>query len=396
MRIAYLASVGPEPVDGGPRFRVSALWRVFRELGEARLFCFERPPGLAERRELGRQGVSFWPPRREKGRAGIAWRHLEGGLAGRSIPGGRLFSPRRLARLRREIAAFGPDVVVLDDAFLAPLLPVLAPLGAKLVLSNHNAEARLHRRLAALAPSLGERVRLGLMARSAEAMERRYFALADQVWVPAPPDAEALAAGGEHARVVPNVLDLARYEPAVEEEAGAIVFSGTFTYLPNELAANALLEASAALDRWGVPHRLYLVGKHPSARLRARAAACPSAVLTGAVPDARPFLARAAVVAAPLTAGAGTKLKLLEGLALGKAVLTTPVGAAGLDLAPGRELEVRAPGAEFTASLAALLNDPARRQALGQAGRARVRELYGLDAARQAVREAFSALGLRP
>jgi len=111
-------------------------------------------------------------------------------------------------------------------------------------------------------------------------------------------------------------------------------------------------------------------------------------VVTGKVPDVRPYLERASVVAAPIAAGSGTRLKILEALALARPVLTTPMGAEGIGLEPGVHAEI-ADLADFPARLAALLGDAARRRALGRAGREWAEGRFSLEAMERRVREQF-------
>jgi glycosyltransferase involved in cell wall biosynthesis len=98
--------------------------------------------------------------------------------------------------------------------------------------------------------------------------------------------------------------------------------------------------------------------------------------LTGTVDDVRPYMAKAAVYVVPLRVGGGTRLKIFEALAMGKAVVSTSVGAEGLPLEHGRHfLQADAP-ADFARSVVELLRDPGRRQVLGSAGRRLVVERY--------------------
>jgi glycosyltransferase involved in cell wall biosynthesis len=109
-------------------------------------------------------------------------------------------------------------------------------------------------------------------------------------------------------------------------------------------------------------------------------------IVTGMVPEVRPYLERASVVAAPIAAGSGTRLKILEAMALARPVITTPMGAEGLGLEPGAHAEI-ADLAEFPGRLAALLGDAARRRALGWAGREWAEGRFSLEAMAQRVRE---------
>src|SRR5205807_213678 len=98
--------------------------------------------------------------------------------------------------------------------------------------------------------------------------------------------------------------------------------------------------------------------------------------VTGTVDAVRPFVAAAAVYVVPLRIGGGTRLKIFEALAMGKAVVSTPVGAEGLPLEPGVHYLSAGGPAEFARAVVSLLRDPSRRQALGTAGRRLVEERF--------------------
>jgi glycosyltransferase involved in cell wall biosynthesis len=120
---------------------------------------------------------------------------------------------------------------------------------------------------------------------------------------------------------------------------------------------------------------LTIVGRNPSPRVRALGG-LPGLHVTGTVDDVRPAIGQASLYIVPLRIGGGTRLKIFEALAMGKAVVSTSLGAEGLGLTSGVHVEM-ADGAEnFARTVVALLRDPARRDALGRAGRALVEERY--------------------
>jgi glycosyltransferase involved in cell wall biosynthesis len=151
--------------------------------------------------------------------------------------------------------------------------------------------------------------------------------------------------------------------------------AASYGYWPNEDAALRLVGMVPGLRRRGAFRALHLVGKSPSERMRRAASGQEGVLVTGTVPDVAPYLERASVVAIPLAAGSGTKLKVLEAMAFGKPVVTTPIGAEGLGLAPGVHAEVVELGA-VEGAIDALLRDPARRAAMGAAGRALVEQRF--------------------
>jgi glycosyltransferase involved in cell wall biosynthesis len=112
--------------------------------------------------------------------------------------------------------------------------------------------------------------------------------------------------------------------------------------------------------------RFWAVGKNPHARLAALSED-PGVRVTGWVDDQRPYITAAAVYVIPLRIGGGTRLKVLEAMAMSKATVSTTLGCEGFEVVPGRELVIADTPAEFASSVLALLRDPERRQQLGHA-----------------------------
>jgi glycosyltransferase involved in cell wall biosynthesis len=147
-------------------------------------------------------------------------------------------------------------------------------------------------------------------------------------------------------------------------------------WFPNEDGIAHFVEAILPRVRARVPEvTVTVVGRKPSARVR-RLAAVPGVRITGTVDDVRPYVAGAAVCVVPLRVGGGTRLKIFEALAMGKAVVSTSVGAEGLPMTPGRHFVQADEEAAFADAVIALLQDPGRRRALGDAGRRLVEERY--------------------
>src|SRR5207245_365399 len=153
-----------------------------------------------------------------------------------------------------------------------------------------------------------------------------------------------------------------------ESQAG-LVFTGSMDWHPNEDAALHFLQALMPRVLREVPGAtLTVAGRNPGPRLMA-AAARAGARITGRVDDVRPYIAGAAVYVVPLRIGGGTRLKIFEALAMGKAVVSTTVGAEGLPLVPGIHFLQEDDPERFARAVIALLDDPGRRRSLGEAGR---------------------------
>jgi glycosyltransferase involved in cell wall biosynthesis len=176
---------------------------------------------------------------------------------------------------------------------------------------------------------------------------------------------------------VPTGVDTSYFAPdGVPESPGRLVFIGSMDWYPNEDAMMFFIGEILPAVRRAVPDvELTVVGRDPSARLRAMGEAA-GVRITGTVDDVRPWIADAAVYVVPLRVGGGTRLKIFEGLAMGKAVVSTTVGAEGLPLVDGTHFVRADAPAGFARAVVSLLRDPARRRALGMAGRQLVEARY--------------------
>jgi glycosyltransferase involved in cell wall biosynthesis len=184
-------------------------------------------------------------------------------------------------------------------------------------------------------------------------------------------------APGARIRTIPTGVDTTYFSPnGVHEQPVGLVFSGSMDWYPNEDAVLHFIEAVLPRIRREVPGvSLTVAGRNPSPRLSIAASAV-GVRITGTVDDIRPYLAEAAVYVVPLRIGGGTRLKIFEALAMGKAVVSTTVGAEGLPLIPGKHFVQADDPADFGRAVVSLLRDADRRRALGLAGRRLVEERY--------------------
>lgn len=179
--------------------------------------------------------------------------------------------------------------------------------------------------------------------------------------------------------VVPNGVSahlLARPRNEAADPAPSIVFVGTVQYAPNRDAAGWFTREIFPIVAAAVPAvRLYLVGDDPRGRLRSLHDG-RRVIVTGRVADVAPYVSRAALSVVPIRWGGGTRIKILESLALGTPVVSTTVGAHGLDLVPGQHIELADTPGVFAEAVVTLLKDSGARARMSAAGRALVATRY--------------------
>ena len=279
--------------------------------------------------------------------------------------------------LARRLEGGGVDLVVADFLLAAP--NVTRAVTPPTVLFAHNVEHVIWQRMREVERRAWRRALLALESRKMRRYEALACARARLTIAVSDADRRLLAAVAPSARVsaVPTGVDVDYFAPdGVAEVPGRLVFTGSMDWYPNEDGIVHFIEAVLPRVRREVPGAtLTVVGRNPSPRLRAAADAAGVHV-TGLVDDVRPHMAEAAVYVVPLRIGGGTRLKIFEALAMAKAVVSTAIGAEGLPLTPGRDFLQADDPAAFARAVTSLLRDPARRRAVGSAGRRLVEERY--------------------
>lgn len=267
------------------------------------------------------------------------------------------------------------DLILIEHSFMARFLPFLRPDVPK-VLDMHNVHTLMAWRRAQEKSGNDKDDAVKEFERT-QSYERTVCSACQLCLCCSDQDAEAARhfLNIEHLRVIPNGVDTtAMTAGEAPVMPGYLLFTGMMNYEPNIEAVRYFVEEILPLIRAEVPYAtLHIAGANPSAEVMALAA--EDVYIHASVPDMRPYFRQACVVVAPLLHGGGTRLKILDAAACGKPIVSTRVGAEGLNFVEGRDLLLADSAQRFAKTVVALLTNPERQAELSQWAR-RAAEAY--------------------
>ncbi len=376
-RILFLTPQLPYPPYQGTAIRNFGLIRGLAERGySVSLLSFVEPdqPPASETPlvDLCTSIVTVPAPERTRSR------RVRDLLSGHADMARRRWSEAFLAALRERLDVESFDAVHIEGLEMAPYLPALqvAVPHALLIYDAHNAEYALQRRIAAQDVRMPKRwpaavyslIQSSRLTRSETLVCRQV----GHVLACSEADARMLRALPHHTpvSVVPNGISVKSYAEddlaSVQIPHPALVFTGKMDFRPNVDAVLWFTEDILPRIQKEIPTAHFVVvGQKPHARLNVLHGR-KDVTLTGFVPDVRPYMAAADVYVAPLRMGSGTRLKLLEAMAMRRAIVSTRLGAEGLPVDDGVHLLLADTPAEFAEAVLRLLREPQRRQELGE------------------------------
>ncbi|HZU27754.1 MAG TPA: glycosyltransferase [Bryobacteraceae bacterium] len=280
------------------------------------------------------------------------------------------------------------DAVVCDFLFPAANIPDLAPV----TLFQHNVEALIWQRRLAQANNPLQRAYIGLQARRMERFEREVCRSVGSIIAVSEQDAEIMRREYGAARVsaVPTGVDTDCFRRPEQVDAKTdLVFVGSMDWMPNIDGALWFANEVLPLIRKHVPEcTLAVAGRRPAAEIQELARRDSGITVTGTIPDVRPWIwgARAAIV--PLRIGGGTRIKIYEAMAAGTPVVSTTIGAEGLDVRNGDTILLADDAAGFADACISLLRRQEQAGRISGAARDLVSSRYSWDA----VADAFEKL----
>ena len=298
-------------------------------------------------------------------------------------------SPEFHRALRQTLASHEFDLVHVESMDLARWLPLLH--GLPVVCTHHNVESALLQRRAQ-AESGWRKAYIALQSRLEEQAERHWLprvALNVAVSNEDEQTFRRIAPAGRYC-VVPNGVDTDYYRPRTGEHNG-VVFVGGLNWFPNRDALEWFVAEILGPLRKLVPGvRVRWIGSATESQQAAFAA--HGVEVTGFVDDIRAAVTSAACFIAPLRVGGGTRLKLLEAMAMGMAIVSTRVGAEGLAVTHERNILFADEPAAFAAQVCRVLNDPALRASLGLAARETALQTYSWPVVGRQLGEHYASL----
>lgn len=285
-----------------------------------------------------------------------------------------------MERLFREtVQSFRPDLIHYDAIGLAHYHHRSIP--ACQVLNHQNIESAMMLRRSEQEPNLLKKLYFRGEAEKIRRYERLHCPRFDLNVTVSDVDTATLEATvpGVKAEVIPNGVDISYFTPgpAGEEEEGSLVFAGGMGWYPNRDAMLYFADQLWPMLKRSEPNvRMTVVGRRPPARLVELSRRDPNFSVPGYVDDVRPYLKRASVYVCPIRDGGGTRLKLLDAMAMGKPIVATSIAIEGTDSVPGRHVLVGDRPEEFVSRVVTALRDPALRRTLSRQARSLVEEEY--------------------
>ncbi len=375
-RALFFAPEAPYPLEGGGALRAASLFEYLAARYEVDVIVFREPeaPDPAPLFPAGRARrihVLNLPP------------HSAGSMAWAARNTGRLL--RGTPPLVDRFSGFGARVsefirertyavALLEHFWCAPYVEQVAGAAQLTVLDLHNVESMLHARCAKTEP-LPVALAHYAFRRASLSLEKKWLPRFDSLLVTSQDDARLVEAisPGARIQIYPNAIPAISLPDRAEQDV--IAFSGNFAYRPNVTGMRFFVSKIWPGLRAQWPGlTLRLIGKNAQT-VEGLVKGDPRIQLSGRVANAVEELAAAKVVVVPLLAGSGTRLKIIEAWAAGRAVVSTGIGAEGLPARSGENILLADDPARFAEAVGALLASPGERARLGRAGRS-LFELY--------------------
>lgn len=399
MRVLWLGHNLAYPPKGGPLQRNYNLLKQAAKYHEVHALVFDqpasRPSGVTpedcvEALSKFCASVEWVPLPDDSFGIGRYWRAVSGLLTGEPYEFRWLRSREMAKRLQRLAGRFQFDVVHADTLGLAPYVSLVPSAGT--VLNHHDIESALVQRRAASEHSPLWRMFWAREAANLLAAERRWCPLFHVNMVVSEDEGKLLkpSCKESHIRVVPNGVDIGYFTPRTDPGGTRLLFCGRLDQLANKGAITFFFNSiwSQLSDRVK-EIEIDVVGKNPPAWLRELSQRDPRVHVPGFVDDVRPYFQKATIFVCPITDGGGTRLKILDALAMGMPIVSTTFAASGLSLSHGKHVLLADTSADFVSAIMQLLTSQSMREDLSMSGREFVSSTYSWEVIGKSLSEAY-------
>ncbi len=381
MKIIWVKAGGLVPLDSGGKIRSYHIAKELAQIHDVSLFTFyiEFPNDEHHTLTTSFHQVMTHPLKAGTGR-GLS--EALGYLANFFIPLPYSFSkycrPKVSQHLREIIETEKYDIILCDFVNAAGVVPF--DLGIPVITFTHNVEAMIWKRHWEVA---GNPVWKFVFKREYEKMraaELDYLRRSTHVLTVSETDTALFSQNIDPIKIttIPTGVDINYFNISNGEELeNYLVFTGSMDWMPNEDGILYFVDNILPLIRRQQPKaKLLVVGRKPGKKILMLAESGQNIEVTGRVEDIRPYIAKSCVYVVPLRVGSGTRLKIFEAMAMGKAIVSTTVGAEGLPVTSGADIVLADDPSEFANEVCKLLNSPVERKRIGVSARKLVEEKY--------------------
>lgn len=399
-KILFLAHLLPWPLEGGGQIKSFHVLKILSQRYDVTMLALIRSESeranIAPLEQFCTGGITVVSLARGKSRdMKIAVRTL---LTGESFLVERDHAPEMQALVSAELTMRLYAAVHVDHLQMASYVPKETN-GAVVVLDQHNVEHRIPKRIAETPGSspkiLAMRAFAGIEWKRMRDFEAASIRRADLTLAVSDEDREILQeiVGANSGKIVtvPIGVDTAHFgEVNWRSGTASLVSIGTMYWPPNVDATLYFYgEIFPKIKRERPDATLCVVGARPTQEILALGTD-PSVTVTGLVPDTRPYAETCGVFIVPLRSGSGMRVKILNALAMGVPIVSTTVGAEGIEVTDGENILLADTPEEFAEAALRVLADPALARRLAENGRALVRAKYGWDAIAERLRNAYA------
>ena len=382
MRILFVTFGLPYPPDSGVRIHDFNLIKNISRHHSVLLLSLILSPGQVQyvdelRKYCDMVDFVIAKPRRVREHLSEIMR---GFLAGRPLATHPYLYEEMVSKIHELVKNRGVDIVQIEHSFLAPYVEAIpADSNCKRILSFHNLGVNQYRRMIYLKNPLTEKSLFLLKWMLMLRWEAKYAERFDRCLVVSTLEEKELRSANPNVSVsvIENGVDTTLYQPLAESSNdNTLLFVGVMGYPPNIDAVLYFCESIMPLIQSRIPSlKLFIVGHEPAPEIR-KLAERENVVVTGYVDDVTTYYRQSQVTIVPLRGGGGTRLKILESMALGRPVVSTSVGCEGLNVIDGENIMIADTADKFAERIVQLLEDKELRKRLSQNASQLVKRLY--------------------